>query len=416
MADISFPQVVGISQLADETAMVDEEGERMFVRSSVNVDIDKDGNFGRRPGATLKLTGAGYHSLYKAERGWLVVCYKSEIGVYDTTTETFTALVDMDTTYRTSFTEANGILYASNPNFSCMFLSGNTTAKPIGVPLPTVVPQFAVLGSGGMEEGTYGVAYTIVDPDGEESGLSDVVTLDLEANQGVQGTLFTVAAGYKYRVYMTVANGEELRQAMEFDADTASIQILVPETGRLAETFGLEPLPYGHIIRAFNSRLIVGSTDYVYFSEAFRPHLAHPTGHVQIAGLATMVEAVGSGVFIGDKRGVRFYRGEDPSAWTVLEASPEPVIYGTSAVLSGSFFTGELQEADKVAIWLTTSGYQVGLPTGEVLRLNAEQVKLPAYSQGCATVLTSDGRKQFVTPVNSNELAHASVALDSTTL
>lgn len=414
MAQVKFPQIIGVNQLSDETALVDEE--IMYVRKAVNVDLDTAGNVSRRKGATLQLAGSGYHSLYKTQRGWLMLCLGHQLGIYTPSTASFTALVITPTSYRTSFTEANGNLYASNPNFSCMFTPGSAVAKPIGVPLPSIPPVFAATSSGALEEGTYGVAYTVVDPDGEESALSEVYTLEVAANGSIQGTLFTVNAGYKYRVYLTAANGEELRQATEFDADTASILIQAPEEGRLAKTFGLEPLPHGHIIRSFGSRLLVGSTGHVYFSEAFRPHLADPTGFVLTTGFTTMVEPVGEGVFIADSRGVRFYAGEDPTNWQAKEASPETVVFGTSMVVSGGLFSGDMAQHDEVAVWLSPTGYQVGLPTGEVIRPNTEQVELPAYSQGCVSTLTSDGRKQLVTPVNSNELAQASVALDSTTI
>jgi len=414
MARVKFPKIVGINQLADETSLAEEEA--MFVREATNVDIDSKGNVSRRKGATLKLSGSGYHSLYMSDRGWLMMCHKNELGAYFPVANVFDPLVTMEDSYLVSYTESNGNLYAMSPSFSCMFLPGSTAAKSIGVPLPSVTAEFGVLNSGGFEEGKYGVAYTIVDPDGEESGLSKVVFLDIPAGGGIQGILFTIMSGYKYRVYVTTANGEELHQAIEFDADVTTIQILAPETGRLAETFGLQPLPFGHIIRAFGARLLVGSVDVVYFSEAFRSHLADPTGFVPATGSVTMIECVNEGAFIGDNYGVRFYKGDDPSNWQVSDGATERAIFGTSLVVSGSFFGGDLAGEDKVAIWLTESGYQVGLATGKVMKLNAGQVKLPSYTQGCAATLISDGRKQLITPVNSNQLAGASVALDSVTI
>lgn len=407
--------VIGVNQLADETALDLEE--RMFVREANNVDIDANNNINRRRGATIQLAGAGYHSFYSTSRGWLMLCHQSELGVYDPATATFSPMTDMGDAYRTSFTEVNQTLYAMNPSFSCMFLPGSGTPKPIGVPLPSVEVEFDVISSGDMEEGTYGIAYSIVDPDGEESGLSRVTTLTLEAGQGVSAMMLMIMPGYKYRIYMTTANGEELRQATEFDADTTTVQILVPEEGRQAETFGLEPAPFGHIIRSFGARLLIGTASgYVYYTDAFRPHLYDPKNYVLIEGYVTLMEPVDNGVFVGDRYGVRFYRGDDPSSWEVVDASPEVAIFGTGTTVSGSYFGGELAKYDSVAIWLTRSGYQVGLPTGEVLRLNAGQVKTPAYVQGCSVVSLSDGRKQVITAVNSNQLADASVALDSTTI
>ena len=413
MAQIKFPRIKGIDQLADETALVDTDG-TMRVREASNVDIDVDGNVSRRAGAVLDLAGSGYHSLYSSNRGWLMVCNKSQLGVYSDAA--FTPLAQMEGSQLVSYAEMNGNLYASSSTFNCMFLPGSTDAKTIGVPLPSVTPEFAGQADGALEPGSYGVTFTLVDPDGEESGTGPVTQIDLPDGGGVVGTMFTVMSGYKYRVYLTTANGDVLREAVEFDADTTAVTILDAAEGRECRTHGLEPAPYGHIIRAHNSRLLIGSTDYLYFTEAFRPHLVAPTGYVPITGFATMVESVDGGVYVGDKRGVTFYAGDDPVEWQVKDASPEKAIFGTSIVLSGDYFRGELQGHESIAVWLTQSGYQLGLPNGEVVRLNADQIRTPAYSQGCTAAIVRDGRKQLVTPVNSNVLAGASVALDSTTV
>ena len=412
MAIRKLNRVVGINQLADETAL--DTGEQMFVREAKNVDIDADGNISRRTGAVLEASGSGYHSLYSAARGWLVVCKKDQLGVYDLETSAFVPLAQMTASQYVSYAELHGKLYASSPTFNCVFDTGSTDPKMIGVPLPSVEPEFAAQADGGLEPGSYGVTYTVIDPDGEESGTGPVVQIDLPDGGGIVGTMFTVMSGYKYRVYMTTANGETLREAVEFDADTTSITILTAAEGRECRTHGLEPPPYGHIIRAHGSRLFIASSGYLYFTEAFRPHLIAPTNYVLTNGFVTMVEPVDGGVYVGDSRGVTFYAGDDPVEWQVKDASPEKVIYGTSLVLSGEHFHEGFRKFESIAIWLTRSGYQAGLPTGEVVRLNADQIRTPAYSRGCTAVVVRDGRKQLITPVNSNVLAGASVALDST--
>lgn len=414
MAKMKLPKIKGVDQLADETGLVEDQN-TMRVREANNVDIDTEGNVSRRLGAVMELSGSGYHSLYSSARGWLMVCNKSQLGVYTPSAGTFTPLAQMAGPQLASYAELNGNLYASSSTFNCMFTPGSTDAKTIGVPLPSVEPEFTAQANGGLEPGSYGVTYTVVDPDGEESGTGPVVQVDLPDGGGILGSMFTIMAGYKYRVYLTTANGETLREGVEFDADTTSIQILVAAEGRECRTHGLEPPPYGHIIRAHGSRLLIASTDYLYFTEAFRPHLIAPTNYVPVTGLVRMVESVDGGVFVGDKRGVTFYAGDDPVQWQVREASPDRVVYGTSTVVSGEFFRGELQKFDSIAVWLTEHGYQLGLPNGEVIRLNNDQIRTPAYTQGCTAAVVRDGRKQLVSPVNSNLLAGASVALDSTT-
>lgn len=413
MAKQKLPPILGMNQLSDETALVRENG--MFVREAKNVAIDSSGNVSRRQGYSLLLSGTGYHSLYHSKRGWLLFAFKENFGIFHPETVTATPLATMPSADQLSYTEENGILYAMNPSWAAMFKPYDTTAYPLGVPLPNVIPQFAAdTSKGSLEAGEYGVTYSIVNADGEESGLGPVSKVTLDAQGSIQGTLFTLKAGHRYRIYMTTVNGEELYQAAAFDADITSFSIMDHDEGRQPATQGLEPVPYGHIIRAFNSRLLVGSTDFVYFTEAFRPHLHDPAhGWIATAGFTYMVEPVDAGVYIADKRGVRFYRGEDPSKWTEEFVSPDPIVYRTNQVVPGSFFTGPLAEFDEVVVWLTRTGYQVGTPTGQVIPLNAQQIKLPSYVQGCAVSWIQDGRKQLISPVNSNLLADASAAVDS---
>jgi hypothetical protein len=406
-----FPKIIGVNQLADETNLVDER--QMFVRKAANVDIDSSGNVSRRKGASQILSQMGYHSLYSTARGWLMLCRNSLLGILQD--GAFQQLAQMNGSLLTSYTELNGNLYASNSTWNCMFLSGSADPKSIGVPLPLVNPVFSAT-TGGLAPGTYGITYTVVNPTGEESGTGPVTTVALPNGGGIIGTLFTVMSGYKYRIYMTTADGEVLYLATEFVANTTSTSTnsWVPAESRVVTTHGLCPPPFGHIIRAHGARLLIGSTNYVYYTEAFRPHLFNPTGYIPVSGFTTMVESVDGGVFIGDNYGVSFLSGDDPAGWQVKGASPDRAIFGTSTVLPGDFFGEDLREHDRIAVWLTTTGYQLGLPNGDVMRLNADQVSLPTYSQGSVAALVANGRKQLITPVNSNVLAGASVALDST--
>ena len=127
-----------------------------------------------------------------------------------------------------------------------------------------------------------------------------------------------------------------------------------------------------------------------------------------------MVQPVDGGIYIGDQTGVRFYKGEDPESFEVKEVSSEIAVFGTAISVPGEYLPVKLGKGESAAVWLAQSGYHIGLPSGEVVRLHSEQVQLPRYVQGCAAFFIKDGRKQIITPVNSNVLADASVALDST--
>jgi len=410
--------VLGIDQLSDETNLLgSDEKWTTALRQAVNVDIDAEGNIGRRKGYSLKITGSGYHSLYSSIRGLLMACHREELGFYDTVAESFTVLTSMTEAYLTSFTELNGNMYFANPGYSGMIPANSLDVRPIGVPLPAVTAGFAVTATGGLPKGTYGITYSVVNDLGEESPLAPLMVLEIATDSGgVLGTAFTILSDYKYRIYMTTTDGVELYQALEVDADSITYAITDHEKGRQPVTQFLTQMPYGYILRPHGSRLYVATNDFVFYSCAFQPHLTNSAhDFLPCTGFVSMMQPVDGGIYIADKAGVRFYRGEDPKEFEVKDVSTEPVVFGTAVAVPGEFLPSELGKNDTAAIWLSPSGYQVGLPSGEVIRLHSKQVQLPSYVQGCAAFSIQDGRKQLITPVNSNVLAGASVALDSTT-
>ena len=274
--------------------------------------------------------------------------------------------------------------------------------------------SFAATTNGSLVAGKYGVSYTIVDDLGEESPLGPLVVVTLTEQGSIQGTLFTTFPNTKYRIYMTTTDGEELYQAAEFDADVVAFLISDHEEGRRPDTQYLSRLPFGYIIRAHGSRLYVATDDFVFFSEPFLPHLTNSAnGFLPVTGFVTMVQPVDGGIYIGDESGVRFYAGKDPADFEVTDVSTELAVFGTAVAVPGDYLPEDLAEIHSAAVWLASSGYQIGLSSGKLVRPHAKQVRLPRYVQGCAAFSTQDGRKQLITPVNSNVLADASVALDS---
>jgi hypothetical protein len=409
--------IFGIDQLSDETSLIsDSRAGTTAIREGVNIDIDTEGNVNRRKGYDMKLTGAGYHSLYESTRGWLMLCHKEELGIYNEATEVFTVLTSMDESQLTSFTELNGNLYYVNPGSKGMVRKGENMVRTLGVPLPNITPSFAAVASGGLQAGRYGISYTIVDDIGEESPLGPLVVVTLTEQSSIQCSMFTLYPNTKYRIYMTMTDGEELYQAAEFDANVTSFLLSEHGEGRRPDTQYLSPLPFGYIVRAHGSRIYIATNDFVFYSEPFQPHLLNAAhGFLPMTGFVSMMQPVEGGMYIGDEAGVRFYAGEDPQNFEPKDVSTEPAVFGTAVAVPGDYLPEDLDEADIAAVWLASSGYQIGLSSGKLVRPHTKQVRLPRYVQGCAAFSTQDGRKQLITPVNSNVLADASVALDSST-
>lgn len=405
-AELQKP-VYGIDQLADETAI--EPG---YVRSAVNVDIDAEGNVYRRNGYRPIISGKGFHSLFAPKRGGLILCKNGELGFLSN--ETFNPLATLTSNYRLSYTELNDCLYCFSSVDAIYFPPDSMVARLVGVPLPVYGPTY-VTGAGSLHEGEYAIAYSIVDDLGEESPLSKVEFMTLSEGSSITVTgLPPININYTWRIYMSEANGEQLRQAIEFSAGNSSATITKHQSGRQPKTKDLEVLPSGYHVRAYDSRLFVATKDAIYFSCAFRPHLYNPAhDYILVSGHVSFIEPVDEGIFVGDQSGVKFYQGTSPDNFKVEQVSEERAVFGASQQLAGEMFDEPFDKFDRVALWMTSSGYQLGLPSGEVVRLHANRVRLPNYQRGCMSVYFDKGRKQVITSVNSNSSEGFNTAVDS---
>lgn len=406
------PFVQGMNTLSDETALPETQ-----CRSAKDVDIDKDGNYGRRQGFTNIVPLINVHSLYPSKSSaYIFGCQKNNLGIFDLVNQNFTPLAVMPSAFLTSWTELDDNIYASNPAFNCRFESESFTVNPVAVPLPggiTIDPST----NGGMEGGTYTVAYSIVDSAFEESPLSEEVQIEVPDGGGIAIVGVPYDGSSNIRIYASQRHGEELYRLIDAPMIAAEFLIGIAElryAGSQPETRFLEELPYGHFIEAHGSRLLVAFDNFLGFSNSFRPHLWDPRHNfIPFETIVTMLASVDDGVFISDTTGVKFLRGDDPEQFTVKDVDSNPAVYGSAVVVPGSHFNDELSQYDKIVVWLSKTGHQAGLPNGSVLRLNPGQLDLPHYSVASSTFTKKDGIKRVLIPVNSNRRNGTGTALDS---
>lgn len=415
MIPVRLPPILrGIDNLSDETAL--PEG---AVREALNVLLDKDGKPLRRPGYERILEG-NFHSIYKSEiHQRIFVMRDSEFGYLDQPggVPAFTSLRNLGSSTTVDYTEGNNSLYAVNAAATVM-VRGDGSVGPIGASLPDVPVQFSAETSGGMYEGTYTVAYSVVDIFGEESPLSEETQLQVGAGGGV-GVLLPVVPGSTARLYLSPPNGEELYQAasVPLDGTTQLIgQVENLDRGRQPATRFLDVLPGGQFIASHKSRLLVARNDTVFYSEPFAPHLySCQHGFIQFEGVVTMLQPVDAGVYISDSKRVYFLPGSNIEETEVRVVDESPAIYGTSTTVKGGDLSSDLQSADELATWLSTKGPCYGSSEGTVLRPAQSALEIPYYQRGSSCFHIHDGVKHVVFPVNSNKRDGFGSAVDSET-
>jgi hypothetical protein len=399
------PYIKGMDQVSSETSLPKNKYKvTEACRSAKNIDFDRDGNYSRRPGFTRLYSGVDFHSMYSSKAsGFLFACQKNTLGVYDPYLNSFTVKAEMPSAFQTDFTELDGTTYAFNPGFNCRFPSKTSAdAFTLAVPPPSVTPSFSPSDAGGLEAGVYTVAYSILNPDKEESPLFGETQITVEQGGGVLLIGVPIDSTSFIRLYASTANGEELYQVIEAPMSSTSYLVGITEVkagGQQPETRFMEEIPPGHFVEAFNNRLMVARDNAVIWSGAFRPHLTDPRHNfILMESTITMMKPVDGGVYISDGQSVIFLSNENPDEFIPKDIDADPAIFGSATTVPGAAIGSEM---DHAVIWLTSHGHIAGLPGGQIQRLNPEQLNLPGYSVASGTYVERDGIKQVIIPVNS---------------
>ena len=401
--------ITGIDSLSNETALM-----KGAVREAVNVDIGRAGRFKRRVGQTLRLSGSDYHSIWGAQqRGTMLVCKGNQLLRLNDDLST-TPLAPLVTPDPLAYTEYNGNVYWTNKTTIGWLPSDSDEARPVGVPPPEVSPTLSA-GNGALLPGKYAVVLTYLDDRREEGGATPVQIIDLPSGGGITLTGLPIRADWAFRIYITDPNGEIFHRAEEVPAVFPSYTITQTAQGGDCDTQFLTPMPPGEFITWLAGRLYTAKNGTLYFSEAMRPHLNNPAhGFVQFSGLISFVEAVTDGLYVGDSRGVWFMKGTDPTKFEQVMVSTCRAVRRSSIKIPPEHLPEkEVPATNPVALWLSTSGYVVGMDGGATVELQPERVKVPAGLVGRTTFLFRKGMKQVVTPVNSTSTVAFGTAVDS---
>lgn len=400
---------IGIDMMSNETALP-----AGAVRRAENVDIDRNGRFARRDGATRVLPEVGLHSLFHSVQKGISVVAKDDV-LYQVNLDTFamTLLYPLHSAHQLSYTEYNGNLYFTNRTTIGWIPATSDVARAVGVPQP----DSPILGAapGGLLPGQYTVTITYEDERGEEGPTADAQQFNLPNGGGIRLSGLFPRTGWTVNVYLTGADGDQLGRATSFPAVFTSLVVAEPPTGKPPLTQYLSTMAPGELICWHNGRLVTARDGALRFSEPLRPHLHDMAyGVLPVSGQVTMIESVSDGLYVSDNRGVWFFTGEDPTKFEQKVVSSAQAFMRSSAKVPPEYFPEKLvPDKNPVALWLSQDGYLVGMSGGATVRLQADRLKVPSGVTGRSVLLQREGRKQIVTPINSTQTAPAGTAVDS---
>lgn len=403
--------LTGVDSLSNETALF-----KGAVREAVNVDINRAGGFARRAGQRVLDPRSGMHSLWHApQRGRTFLAV--DAALYNLQSDnSLVFLAPLNSPAPLSYTEYNGNVYWASISTLGWLPADSTQARAVGVPTPAITPALSP-GLGDLLPGRYAVVISRVDDRGEESGASEVQVINLPTGGGIMLSAMDTALAATTRVYITDPDGEQFHLAATLPAVFPTYNITETASGGECEVQFLKPLPPGVFIAWLAGRLYTAKGDTLWFSDAMRPHLHNPAHNfIKFSGYISFIEAVNDGMYVGDSRGVWFLAGCDPTKFSMsLMSSARAVRRSSIKILPAHLPDKKVDsEVNPVVLWLSTSGYMVGMDGGRVKELQPDRVKVPHGLVGRTTYLFRRGVKQVVTPVNSISTVAAGIAVDDT--
>lgn len=406
-----FPE--GMDNRSKETSMPKERA-----RQIKNYHINKDGTLIRRKPINQILPTPNIHSLYSSlSHNILFGCIGSTLGVFDLVNDSFTVKAQMPKILRTDYVDLNGITYATNSSFSCRFFSEQADLFDFNIDPELANINIVANNNGGLEKGSYGVAYSLINTLGEESPLSTEFNVSIPQGGGIAVNVLSTDPNYILRIYSTQPNSEEYYLVWEAQLTATTIAIdksMLQRGGMQPKTRHLSVLPKGHFITAIGPRLVVANNDVFYYSSAFHPTLTDLRHNfVCMQNTILLLKAVDNGLYVGDITGMYFFAGRDPDTWEMRQVSNLPPVYGTGLQVAGKHFEERFHNQDKVVTWLSTDGLSIGDENGNVITMHPEQLDIPYYSSGISAFVNYNGIKQIVTPVASNSWLGTGTAIDS---
>lgn len=385
---------LGINNRVPDSDLARIEGGKKagdFLRNAVNVDITTQGNLRRRPGVAQLQACSDAHSLHGTSAAMFYV--------------------DGDTLYkyprtavRAGLTPTLGVSYAEGPSGEVYWSNGQVLEKIVGnasvivgVPVPNPAPSVTASTGGSLAAGRYQVAITALSADGEESGATWPIQVDVPENgrivvAGLPGTLVNL--------YVSPTNGDLLFLV----ATTTAVTYTIPVIGQLSQqliTLGLRPMPAGTIVRWFNARLLVASNNALYYSEPFAPALHNPAkNYVLFKSPIQLVVPCDDGVYVATAEETYWLRGKDPSAAELSDVLPYGGVPGTDSKVKNSTDVW----------WFSTRGIVVGNTQGQAKNVQEETVAVEQAGSGAALYREQNGLRQMLTTLFNTEASTAVVS------
>lgn len=353
-----------------------------FVRHAVNIDPLPGGKLKLRTGYERVYTGANVRGVL-ALGGKLLVADGTSLVEIDTATNSSRVLRTIAGAGAFVGDVLNDRLYFCTAN-ECLEYDGNII-RPWGVPTASNQPVVTATAAGGLTEGYYQIALTLVDAWGREGGADKPMVIYVEQDKALSIGVPTPPAGYSTNVYVGSVNGATLYlQNTLGTAATVSVGIVRDDTARCTTDMLRAPVP-GSMVVTHNGVLAVAVGGLVQITKPMQAHLIdNVRGFLNYPADVNAMVSTGDALFVSADKCYALTNVETDgiAQRTVLEY---PAIAGTAVLLP-----------DGRGAWMTQYG-QALTKGNDVELVNRDSFAPASAATGAAGVVDSDGNQLVVT-------------------
>ncbi len=410
----AHPKTITLSSFSGlNNILPPERTDPKYLKTAMNVDIDRSGGVRKRKGYTKVLSG-DFHSLWSDGNDCFAVRDGDLVRIYsDYSTDTVLSNVGLS---RLSYERAEGKIYFVSKETKGVI--EDNSYRRFGIPSPNPQPTLSA-STGIMTSGTYQVSITFVSEDGRESGAGVAQTIELSSNSGIQLSNIPTSSDStvdRVRIYCSTPNGMVLYLVDTIAHGVSSFKIADVIGGVTPlQSFNVYDAPYGQIIRLAHGRLWIAQDDILWYSEPYSYEWWKP--HSNFISFDSTIRAVmptEGGMWIATDK-LNYLTGKNPVDMRLKEVEPVKAVQGSDVKIVGAYLFIENTPIGYKWLITTDRGIFACYNDGIALNLTEKNVAFPAADEGTAMFVQEDGINRYVSIIKEKHDSQNTVVGDMVT-
>jgi hypothetical protein len=383
-----------------------------YLKTAINVDVDKTGNIQKRKGYTLLASG-NISALWASTSGLgcFAVVDGNLVEVYsDYSFSSSLLTLPIGTPF--SFEEVDDKIYFCNNYYTGIISNGQVKSWGITKTQPTLALSTT---SGNLDAGDYQVSYTFVNLEGIESGCSEsqIITLPTSSS-GITFTLNNVidsSTAYA-RVYCSTQDGRVLYYSGICLPNSSYTIASASNLSNPLRTFNLDRAPSGQQVRYHNGRLYIAQDNILWYSEKYMyQHFNLSENYIEFPTRIRELMPMESGIWVGSDK-LYFLSGTDPKQFTRVTKDVAGVVEGTGTKVPGIYSIQPGTPSNYYWIVTTNLGIYTLMEQGSLINQTLPNVELENSNSGNGLFLRANGINQYLSMLKPNSTPNNQVVGD----